>query len=84
MDLLDVGDDLRAALLPQQLFGDGTSSDASDRFPGARPPATLPVADTIFGIVGIIGVRWAVDVLKRCIVLGFRIGVPHQNGDGRA
>jgi hypothetical protein len=82
VDLFDIRHDLGATLLAQQLFRDGASSDAPDRFPGTRPPATLPIANTIFGVVRIIGVRGPVEMLKRRIVLGFGIGIPHQDGDG--
>ena len=84
MDLFDIRHDLGAALLPQQLFRDGPGRNAPNGFPGARPSTTLPIANAIFGVVAIIGMRGAVEVLKRRIVLGFGIGIPHQDGDGSA
>ena len=46
----------------QQLARDRAGGDASDRLAGARPAAALPVADAVLGLVGVVGVRRAVDV----------------------
>ena len=37
----------------------GPGGDAADRLPGAGAPAALPVADSVLGEIGVVGVRWA-------------------------
>ena len=47
----------------------------------AGPPAALPVADAVLGVVGVIGVRGPVDVLERRVMLRLGVRVVHQDED---
>ncbi len=84
MNLFDVRDDVRAALRFEQLFGNRPGGYPANGFARTGAPAALPVANAVFGIVGIVGVRGPVDMAEGCIVFRFGIGVPHQNHNRRA
>jgi two-component system cell cycle sensor histidine kinase/response regulator CckA len=84
LDLGDVGQDLDAVLFAEDFLCDGPCGHAADGFPGAAPAAALPVAEAVFGLIGVIGVRGA--KLAGHFGIGFRTGilVPDPHGNGRS
>ena len=49
----------------------------------ARPPPAIG-ADAVLGVVGVVGVRWPVDVAHVLVGAGTLVGVAHQHRDRRA
>jgi hypothetical protein len=92
--VIDLGDDVLHALHPrehldagdmgQQLARDGARGDATDRLARARATTTLPGADAVLGIVGVVGLRGPVGVFERLVRRGARVFVSHQHRDRRA
>ena len=83
-DAAHPGDDLHAELLAEELLRDGPSNNPCNRLAGARASAAARVAVAELGLVGEVGVRWAVEVAQRLVVLALGILVGHLEGDRRA
>ena len=74
------GDALRGEDLP----GDGAGDNAGDVLAGGGTSATSGVADAILGFPGVVGVGRAVEVAQGEVVLGARVAVADEEGDGHA
>ena len=84
LDLGDAGEDFDAEALAEDFFGDGTSGNAADGFAGAGAAAALPVAESVFGLVGVVGVGGAELGGHLGIGFGAHVLVFHPHGDGGA
>ena len=58
------------AFEPQGLFGDTSGDYASCRLARRSPAAATPVADTVFLLVGLVGMSGAVAVFEKFVVFG--------------
>ena len=65
----------------QDLARDGAGRDPTDCFTGRGAATPLPVANSVFGFVGKVGMRRAKRFLHRAIIFRARVFVPDQNGD---
>ena len=83
-DLLDVADDFNAVVAGEQLLGDRSRGHSPDGLARARPAAALPVANAVFGVVGVIGVGGPVLGAHVLVVLPPSVLVPHAYEYGSA
>src|SRR6266550_4003692 len=57
--------------------------DATDRFTRRRATAALPVSNSVFGFVSVIGMRRSKFARDFAVVFGSSVFVPNKNGDRR-
>ena len=65
----------------ENLAGHHTGGNPPDGFPGRGASPALPIADTVFGLIGEIGVRRTEGRLHFAVSLGTRVLVADENGD---
>ena len=80
----DIGDNFHRGRIGKDPPRYGARRDPADRFPGARASAAAMIAVAVLRLVGVISVRWAVNVLE--MVVGLRPGilVAHHEKNRRA
>ena len=83
LDALDVGDYLDAEFGRQPLAGYGAAGDAPDGLAGAGASAAHPVADSVFGVVGVVGVGRAVFQAHLFVVAAAGVAVADDYLNGR-
>ena len=64
-------------------FCNRTRRDATDRFTRRRATAALPVSDSVFGLVSVIGMRRSKFARDFAVIFGSSVFVPNKNCDRR-
>ncbi|MFM1941773.1 MAG: hypothetical protein RI897_755 [Verrucomicrobiota bacterium] len=80
--MLDGGEDFDAEEFLEQFLSDGACGDAADGFARAGAATALPVSDSEFGLVGVIGVGGAVFAGHFRVGIGAGVLVFDPHGDG--
>lgn len=86
VDFFDVGEDFEGGgeVSGEDFMGDGGGGDAADGFAGGGASAALPIADAVFGVVGVVGVGRTVFVLHLGVCFGAVVFIVDEDGDGGA
>ena len=84
MDTFGVSTDFNVAAQLKYLLSDGPGSDTGNGFARRRAAATMVIANTKFGLIGIVGMGWAKFRLHLGIRFGPRIFVTNENGNRRS
>src|ERR1700737_963017 len=85
MDALYVGDNFEVRkVVVQHFLRDGSGCDSTYCLARRRTPAALPIADSILGLIGVIGVRGAKRRLHFTICFRPGILVPHHERNRRS
>ena len=84
MDLRHVSDEIEVRVQGgQYFFCNRTRRDATNRFARRRATAALPVSDSVFGLVSVIGVRRSKFARDFAVIFGSSVFVPNENCDRR-
>ena len=82
--LFHVADDAAPEGAGNQLFGDDAGGHADGRFAGARAAAAAIIAEAVLGVVRVVGVSGAIDVLDVFVVAAALVLVADEDGEARA
>jgi hypothetical protein len=82
--LADASHDLADPVMAQHLARHRTGGDAPDGLSRAGAAASLPVADAVLRVIGVVGVRRTIDALQLLVGLGARVLVADEDQDRRA
>src|SRR5436305_8044332 len=85
MNLRHIRDDFEVGVQGRQcLFCNRARSDATDRFTRRCATAALPVSNSVFGLVRVIGMRGSKFPRDLAVIFGSSVFVPNKNGNGCA